>query len=67
MKVTVNDKSRTLADGATLDQLLKQIGVDAGQGVAVALNDTVVPRSAWLTQPLCDGDRVLVIQAVQGG
>ena len=67
MKVTVNDKSLTLADDATLGQLLKQIGVSADQGVAVAINDAVVPRSSWLTHRLADGDQVLVIQATQGG
>ncbi len=67
MKVTVNDKSLTLADDATLGQLLKQIGVSADQGVAVAINDAVVPRSSWPTHRLADGDQVLVIQATQGG
>lgn len=67
MTVWVNDKSLAVADGTTLSQLLGELGLSASQGVAVALNDTVVPRSTWLTQCLAAGDHVLVIQATQGG
>jgi len=34
---------------------------------AVAVNDAVVPRSAWAQRPLAEGERVLVIRATQGG
>lgn len=36
-------------------------------GVAVAVNGAVVPRSAWATTALRDGDAVEVVTAVQGG
>ncbi len=65
--VRVNDKSHMVAHTTTLSQLLAGIGVSAAKGVAVAINDTVVPRSVWLTHRLADGDNVLVIQATQGG
>lgn len=65
--VRVNDKSHTLAHTTTLSQLLAELDVSAAKGVAVAINDTVVPRSTWLTHRLADGDNVLVIQATQGG
>jgi len=65
--VTVNDKPHTLAEATTLAQLLASIGLSAGQGVAVAIDHAVVPRSAWSTHLLADGDQVLVIQATQGG
>lgn len=67
MTVRVNDKSLAVAEATTLTQLLNQLGLGASQGVAVAINDAVVPRSGWLTHRLTDGDNVLVIQATQGG
>jgi len=67
INLTVNDKPLALADSTTLSQLLGELGLSASQGVAVAINDAVVPRSAWLTQRLAAGDQVLVIQATQGG
>ncbi|GGM27886.1 sulfur carrier protein ThiS [Promicromonospora citrea] len=39
----------------------------APQGVAVALDDAVVPRGAWSTTTVRPGDRVEVVTAVQGG
>ena len=36
-------------------------------GVAVALNRSIVPRSTWLDVPLNEGDRVDALTAVQGG
>lgn len=36
-------------------------------GVAAAVNDRVVPRSAWATTELHAGDRVEIVTAVQGG
>jgi len=38
-----------------------------GKGFAIAVNDCVVPNSEWNSQPLQDGDHILVVQATQGG
>ncbi len=38
-----------------------------GAGIAVAVNETVVPRGAWTRTRLCEADRVEVLTAVQGG
>jgi sulfur carrier protein len=67
MTVRVNDKSLVVADTTTLSQLLAQLGLVSRNGVAIAVNDAVAPRSAWPTRRLADGDQVLVIQATQGG
>jgi sulfur carrier protein len=49
-------------------RLLPGLVVDgAPQGVAVALDDTVVPRGAWSTTIVRPGDRVEIVTAVQGG
>lgn len=36
-------------------------------GVAVAVNAEVVPRGAWASTTLRDGDEVELVTAVQGG
>lgn len=49
-------------------RLLPGLVVDgAPQGVAVALDDAVVPRGAWDSTTVRPGDRVEVVTAVQGG
>jgi len=37
------------------------------KGIAVALNNRVVPREKWLETTLQDGDTILIISATQGG
>ena len=49
-------------------RLLPGLVVDgAPQGVAVALDDAVVPHGAWSTTTVRPGDRVEIVTAVQGG
>ena len=67
MRIHLNDTAREFPSGTTLADLARDLGLAARRGVAVAVNDAVVPRVAWPSQPLADGDRVLVIQATQGG
>jgi sulfur carrier protein len=66
--VIVNGRRRALPAGGALVALLQTLGVapDA-RGVAVAVNDALVPRSGWDGQRLQPEDRVEVVGAVQGG
>jgi sulfur carrier protein len=67
MNISVNDKIKAVAGSMTLTGLLHELGLAERRGVAVAVNDVVVSRSAWPSHALADGDRVLLIQATQGG
>jgi sulfur carrier protein len=66
LALTVNGDAITLPSGTTVAELL--VRLDAGpRGVAVAVNEDVVPRSAWGSTALVAGDRVEVLRAAQGG
>ena len=68
MNVVLNGESRELRDGATVDDAVEASGAQAdGRGVAVAVDGEVVPRGQWSATELSDGQRVEVLQAVQGG
>ena len=66
MTAIVNGEPRDLAEGTTVAQLLEALGL-ARRGIAVAVNDGVVPGSRHAEQQLHDGDRVEIIVAVAGG
>jgi len=66
MNVTVNGTAKDLASGTTLAQVVAEL-TNASAGVAVAVNDTVVPRGTWASTELVERDRVEVLTAVQGG
>jgi len=68
VRVVLNGEQRDLGDGARVrDAVLAAGAPDEGRGVAVALDGEVVPRGRWDEQLLSDGQRVEVVQAVQGG
>ncbi len=66
VRVQVNGEERTLPAGSTVADLLEGLGLRR-DGVAVAVNRQVVPRSRHPTHPLQPDDRIEVIQAVGGG
>jgi sulfur carrier protein len=68
MNVVLNGESRELRDGATVTDAVQASGAQPdGRGVAVAVDGEVVPRGQWTDTGLSDGQRVEVLQAVQGG
>lgn len=70
MNYTVNQEQRTATGPATIaDVVSEETGDDVAQakGLAVALNQAVVPRSQWEEQQISDGDEIDLLVAVQGG
>ena len=66
MRVHFNGEPTLLPGPCTVAELLVSLGLKT-DGVAVAVNMSVVPRGAHATTPLAEGDRVEVLQAVGGG
>jgi sulfur carrier protein len=68
MELTINGEKRTIENAETLEDVMRSLGLspDSG-GVAVAVNDTVVPRSRWKSTRIRPSDAIEVIHAVQGG
>jgi sulfur carrier protein len=66
VQLIVNGQPRQVEDDLSLTELVNQVS-DRDTGIAVALNNEVVPRSGWPATPLGDGDRIDVVTAVQGG
>ncbi|WP_106583808.1 sulfur carrier protein ThiS [Murinocardiopsis flavida] len=66
MNVIVNGENREIAPGSTVADVVRSL-TEATRGVAVAVNDEVVPRTGWSGRHVTDHDRVDVLTAVQGG
>jgi len=68
MRVVLNGEALDLRDGATVADAVDASGApESRAGVAVAVDGEVVPRSRWSDDTLSEGQRVEVLQAVQGG
>ena len=66
MKIIVNGAERETSVGSSVAGVVATVTGQMG-GVAVALNDEVVPRSRWDDTVVCDHDRVEILTASQGG
>lgn len=66
MEITVNGQLVECVTGSTLAELLDQMQIPLA-GTAVACNDVVVRKAAYVTTVLQPGDRLEIIRAVAGG
>jgi len=66
MKVYVNDESIDIAAASNISQLLNQLNT-APKGIAIAIEQEIIPSSLWDKHLLKEDDKVLLIRATQGG
>lgn len=63
----INNTAFEAADNQALIDLLAARGIIEPRGLAVAVNDAVVPRADWPSHQLHEQDRITIIRATQGG
>jgi sulfur carrier protein len=66
MKIKLNDKPYSPAEGTTLEMFMQELGVPL-QGIAVAIDYEVVPKAQWSETVLEDRMELMMIHAVSGG
>lgn len=66
MQILFNDEPLQCADGLTLSALLDQLG-QLKPGVALALNQQILPREHWPLVQVNEDDRILLFQVIAGG
>jgi thiamine biosynthesis protein ThiS len=64
--VSVNGEPRTIAAGATIAAMLRELGLDPAR-VAVERNLAIVPRSTLGEAPVAAGDKFEIVHFVGGG
>lgn len=66
LRIVVNGEDRELPEPCTLADLLTAMAMPT-RGVAVEVNEQIVPRSQHATRLVTDGDRLEVVTLVGGG
>lgn len=66
MEILINHSPVEIDPGTSVADVLVQQGM-SGDGIAVAVDNKVVPRGSWNTTYLHEGARLTVIRAVCGG
>jgi sulfur carrier protein len=66
MKIYINQEEKNLNESCSLNQLLESLNVK-DIGIALAVNQSVIPKNSWDKYTLKENDNVLLIRATQGG
>jgi sulfur carrier protein len=64
--ISVNGETRAAKPGATVIDLLRELGLDGGR-VAIERNLEILPRQKWTETQVEAGDRYEIVQFVGGG
>ena len=68
MDIKVNGETKEVSPGLTLHQLLLDLEIDPSRpGIAVAINQEVIPRTQWDETEIQPDSEIEIIRAAQGG
>ncbi|MFV5687797.1 sulfur carrier protein ThiS [Flavobacterium sp. ZT3R25] len=68
MELKINNQTKQFSlDSLTVQVLLDLEIPEKQNGIAVAINNTVIPKSNWNSHPIQETDDILIISATQGG
>lgn len=67
MKIYVNDDLKTIEEGLSLALFLENLEMHDLSGWAVAVNEEIVPTEKLSEISLNEDDRIILVQATQGG
>lgn len=64
--IHVNEVPVEIDENSNIQQLLEKINSKI-DGIAVAINNTIISKNNWQSQLFSSNDNVLIIRATQGG
>jgi len=68
MELKINNQIKQFAlDSLTVQALLDLEIPEKQNGIALAINNTVIPKSNWNSHLIQETDDILIISATQGG
>ncbi|ACE61225.1 sulfur carrier protein ThiS [Actinobacillus pleuropneumoniae] len=66
MQIFINNQPLDVAENTSIQTALALSQANL-QGVAVALNQQIVPKNEWQSYPLQEGAKLTVFKAIAGG
>ncbi len=65
MDININNR-KTSITSTNLQELAQEMSLPE-KGVAVAINNQMIPRTEWADTPIADGADIVIIKAACGG
>ena len=66
MYIQVNKETQQIPEKTTLQALVEELKIPTN-GIAIAINESVVKRTEWSSRLLYSQDDILIIKSTQGG
>jgi sulfur carrier protein len=63
----INGQEFQLSSSKSLSLIFKENNIQTPSGIAVAVNQKVIPRAKWDEQLVNQTDEIIIIKATQGG
>ena len=67
MNIYVNNKLHEIITQSRITNALETLNITAQKGIAIAVNNNVIPKADWESYELQEEDKVTLIKATQGG
>lgn len=67
MEISINNVKTAVEEATSLANVVQSNAGENTKGIAVALNQNVVPKTDWDTTILHQNDTIIIIKATQGG
>ena len=66
MYIKVNNENQEISENTSIEQLVEELKISTN-GIAIAINNTVVKKSEWNSTIIKNNDDILIIKSTQGG
>ncbi len=66
MTININNQQQKILENSTLLELIQQQEISV-QGIAIAINNVVIPKQQWEAVYVKEHDNIIIIHATQGG
>ena len=67
MEISINQQLTEIAENVSVQKLLASLFSNPSKGIAIAINQSIIPKSQWEEHILLPDDKVTLIRATQGG
>ena len=67
MEISINQQLTEIPEYFSVEKLVSFLFTDSTKGIAIAINQTVIPKTEWPDRLLNPDDKITLIKATQGG
>jgi len=66
MYITVNNETQEISENTSIQLLIENLKISIN-GIAIAINNSVIKKSEWPSTIINNQDDILIIKSTQGG